>query len=106
MTWASLIAVLLELFGPMLRDLLERLFKAVEPKLGSPADGVFTSTARLFDAAKSELWWWQFGKRSVLSVCRQIALNRSHHVSQAIFKGVAVPALTLEEAKEISRVAL
>jgi hypothetical protein len=104
MTWLMLIELILKLL-PMLADLLGPLFNKATAKLGSPGDSVFANTAKLFDAAGRELWWWQFGKRSALAVCRRIALNRSHQISAAIYQGLPVPELTLDEVKEISRAA-
>jgi hypothetical protein len=93
MTWLMLIELILKLL-PMLADLLGPLFNKATAKLGSPGD-----------SAGRELWWWQFGKRSALAVCRRIALNRSHQISAAIYQGLPVPELTLDEVKEISRAA-
>lgn len=104
MNWAALVAVILELLGPLIRrwleDLLSRAEPAGEPALVDPPAAV----ARLFGAARGRLWWWQFGQRARLAVCERVAVRHAAGLYAAVLAGHPVPRLTAADEAELATV--
>jgi hypothetical protein len=105
MNWAALIAVLLELFGPLIRAWLEELFRKAEPKLGVYPAGAVVHDAEiteLFAAARAQMTWRQWlWRRGALAACERVALRRAASVRNAMASGAPI-VMTTADAVEIA----
>jgi hypothetical protein len=100
MTWTAILTVLLELFGPFVRKLIEDLLSRAKTELEAEG-GVARQTAEsniqtLFDRAKAKTWKVQVVKRRILDAACQVALARAAEVAIAC-RGGPIPKLTLTE---------
>lgn len=93
MTWVAIITALIQLFGPVLVEWLQDIFKRLE------SDQQVQSVDAVFDAAYAELGWFNFRKKAVLGIYRRHALRHNEALIGAA-KGQAV-ALTLN-TKEVA----
>ena len=85
MSWAVIIAALLEVLGPVLQDLLRQLLDRwltrAARTLPDPGDSMQSNLDDLFDRALDQCRWWQFGRVALLERARSAALRRSNAVA-------------------------
>lgn len=104
MTWAALIAVILEFFGPQIRAWLESLFTKAESTLSPfPQSGWLASDVvhELFAKARAQTWVWQFRRRAILSACERVSLRRAGQFVEAVAGKQPVPVMTGREYDEV-----
>lgn len=102
MTWAALIAVIIEFLGPALqawlKELLERLKKPAEFLAPDEA-----AIAAVFAEARKGVNWWSFGRRATLRAAERVCRRRAGELVLAATGAVPVPQITLAEGLEIGR---
>ena len=104
MNWKALITILLEFFGPFVRQWLEDLFDRVQPGTFPTApNGTATAVKQLFAAARRETSWWQVRRRAVLAACESVAVARAGELLLALTDR-GVPVLTRGEQEYIASV--
>ena len=100
-SWAAIIALLLEFFGPALKKWLDDLFNRFampgNPRDIDPSPGM----RALFQKARAETWWFQFGARAKLAICERIAVKRAPEFWSACKDGLAAPRMHPSEKKEL-----
>ncbi len=107
MTWAALIAALIEVFGPILVEWLKRWLedrlKTAATHLPEPTSFAHHSAppAALFDKAISLLPPLAFARRTLLRRLRASAVKRA----DALMSGQAVAVLTADERAELREAA-
>lgn len=102
MTWASIIAALLQTFGPLLTEWLKRWLedrlKGASAALAKPATyGPEPALAALFDAAIAAVPRGAFARRALLRRLRAVAVARA----EAIVRNDAPVALTQTEIEDV-----
>jgi hypothetical protein len=102
MTWAALIQILFSLFGPLIAAWLKkRLDPAKMDAVGFPAS-TGKAVAMYFEAARSELKWWQWGQHARLNLLERIADRHTPRIAQAMRFGDAAPMLAAEDLDELA----
>lgn len=104
MSWAALITLLLQFFGPILAKFLEDLLNRAAERMAAPPMSYAGASGleRLFDAAADELSWWQFRKKAVLAVCRrQATAHADAFFAAAKFGSSFAPVMSPAEAVEL-----
>ena len=104
MSWAALIALLAEFFGPKFFEWLKKLFAKAAPKLGVFTGAPEATIRELFAAARAETWWWQFGQRARLAVCERIASKRAGEFFHAMREGLGAPVMLAHERAQLDEV--
>lgn len=100
MSWSAIIALLLEFFGPLLREWLsDRLGPAVPE--WRPADDAGLAVEELFDRALARTWRVQVARRAALRACRRIALAHRTEFDAALRGLGACPRPTAAEWYEL-----
>jgi len=112
MTWVTIIGILLQLFGPLIRKWLENLLKRaasetqsipLEYALESP--GAYRHTIDdVFGRAEEELWWFQFTKKRALALVHRAALHRGEEMRKAVRLGTPLSPLTAGELTEQAQI--
>lgn len=97
----DLLRLLLELFGPILRRLLEDLLSRAATDLdrgeyGTAAEAV----GALFDRARGKTWFWQAGRRRLLAAAERVVLARA--LERAARTGEPLEPLTAAEQQAIA----
>lgn len=105
MGWSAIIAALLQLFGPVLVDLLKQLLdkwlnKAAE-SLPPPDPKDPGAVTALFDAAIDRAPRFAFVRRGFLRSCKRAAEWRANEVMAAASVGGTMTPLGEEEAAEL-----
>jgi hypothetical protein len=101
MNWAALIALLWQFFGPIIQKWLDGLFDKAKPEGAVSALDPPAGMARLFAAARAQTWWWQGGKRALLSACERVAVSRASEFWEVMRVGGHAPQMTASEARKI-----
>ena len=102
MEWATLIKMLMEFFGPLIRKWIEGLFNKGAPD-GSPLSlDAPAGMARLFAAARAQTWWWQGSRRALLAACERVATRRAFEFWLALRTGTLGPKMTAAEELQIA----
>lgn len=106
MTWASVIAVLLQLFGPVLAEWLRKLLddtaKRMPAEPSADPEVFVANLAELFDFARGRTWWWQGGRRAAIRLAERAAVRRADAIRLALqVRGSPVPSLTAFERAQL-----
>jgi hypothetical protein len=102
MTWAAIIAIIMQFVGPFLQRFLESLFAGIAPQ-GTPV-GYSPSTGirMVFAEARAKTWRWGL-RRRLVDRLEAVALRRAPELYDAA-RGVApAPVMTVAELHEISQ---
>lgn len=107
MPWMLLVQLLAQFFGPMIWNLIGRLFDKADASLADmpsnpAADVAAEAVGGLFDLAIEQTSWWQFGRRRLLKVCKRIAKDRAEEFFMALEPWNPMPIMTAAEAHEIA----
>ena len=101
MSWAAVIAALLQVLGPVIADFLKQLLdkwlsRAAEtlPAPAGPAD-----VGRLFDAAIERTPRFAFARRSLLRAAKRVAESRAAEVFATAGAAPLAPLTTAEAAE-------
>lgn len=103
MSWVALIPLILAFLEklPAIVEMLRDLFGKATPE-GSPEGyDPQAGMAKLFTAAREQLWWWQWGKRARLAVAERVCVNRAPEFWRTMRTGDRGPAMTLAEYEEL-----
>ena len=105
MQWVLLAELLIKFFGPLVMKWLEGLLNksAAMMEMSASYYSAEQGVHELFEVAKRETWWWQFGRRRALKVYQRIAVNRAGEFWDAMRADGVEPEMTRAEAAEISR---
>lgn len=102
MTWASVIAVLVQLFGPLLVEWLKKLLDDAAKEMEYVPSGDSFSFALelsdLFERARGKVWWFQFRKRAAVKLAEKAALNRADEIRRGVMgRPTVLTPLTADE---------
>lgn len=103
-SWSKLIALLIQFFAPYLKDLLDDLLNRAKPPGDLAALDPPAAVEQLFQAARAQTWFWQFGKRAKLAACQRIATARAGEFFQAMHGTATAPKLSLHDSVELTKV--
>ncbi len=110
MSWAAIIAVIIQVLGPLLKEWLERLLnqaaarldgKDLPPSIIDPVEGM----RLVFAEARSQLWWYQWARHRALSRAESAMMRHADQTWVAAAAGPdgKVPTLSLSEAAAIGQ---
>ena len=109
MTWLSIVAILFEILGPLLRKWLEDLLTQAAANLDAsdlPSPPCYTPEGgmdKLLAEADKLIPWWMMLRRLALYRVMASLKRHSSGVWATAVKGETVPQLTVEEFNAIAR---
>lgn len=105
MQWIALITLFMEIFGPLIKQLIEKWLNRAAKKIKGPESfsSPAVATTALYDAAIAEAKWIiRAPIRALLRVAKRAALSRSDVVfAKASGAKVKIPPLTKAEREEL-----
>lgn len=103
MNWASLFGAIVALLGPILKQLLDELFKKLQPKLSAlpPAEAA-PAINELFDGLVAETNWYDRRRRRVLAEGRRVALKNAAVLASHVRVGAPAPFLSSADERALA----
>jgi hypothetical protein len=104
MTFAQLVAILFQIFGPILAEWLKQLLAREGPQLSGRIVGM-TSTAisDWFANIRGRLSWYEFGKKARLAVLEAVALKHATSIAAALWHSRSAPQLDGDDHQAIAQ---
>lgn len=108
MSWAAIVAMILQILGPLLKDWLDQLLKQsakdldgsmMHPGVVTPKNGM----RMVFRQARSKLWFFQIHKYWALGRLESVMLEKAGETWAAVASQGDAPKLLLREAAAIGQ---